>query len=120
MPGQTGIAPSVGLNPTTPQNAAGIRIEPPPSVPMATGPAPAATVAPDPALEPPGFRAGSQGLRVTPVRGELPVPFQPNSGVVVLPITTAPAPTSRATIGADSRAGSSELVSEPFPVGSPW
>ena len=68
---------------------------------MATGTAPEPTVAPDPALEPPELRAGFQGLRVTPVRGEIPVPFQPNSGVVVLPITTAPASTSRATIGAD-------------------
>ena len=120
VPGQTGIAPSVGLNPTTPQNDAGMRIEPPASVPVATGTAPDATVAPEPALEPPEFLAGFHGLRVTPVRGELPVPFQPNSGVVVFPITIAPAEVSRATIGADSRAGSSELVSEPFPVGSPW
>ena len=33
---------------------------------------------------------------------------------------TVPAEVSRATIGADSRAGRAELVSEPFPVGSPW
>jgi hypothetical protein len=119
VPGQTGIAPSVGLNPTTPQKDAGMRIEPPASVPVAMGTAPAASVAPEPALEPPGFFAGSHGLRVTPVRGELPVPFQPNSGVVVFPITIAPPSTSRATIGEDVAAGSSELVSDPFPVGSP-
>ena len=119
VPGQTGIAPSVGLNPTTPQNDAGMRIEPPPSVPIATGTAPDATVAAEPALEPPEFLAGSHGLRVTPVRGEIPVPFQPNSGVVAFPITTAPAAVSRATIGAETGAGSSELVSDPFQVGSP-
>jgi len=43
----------------------------------------------------------------------------PNSGVVVFPITIAPPSTSRATIGEDVAAGSSELVSDPFPVGSP-
>ena len=91
VPGQTGMALSVGLSPTTPQNDAGILIEPPASLPSATGTAPAPTVAPEPALEPPELRAGFHGLRVTPVRGELPVPFQPNSGVVVLPMTTVPA-----------------------------
>ena len=39
-PGSFGTSPKVGLCPTTPQNAAGIRIEPPPSVPRAIGVAP--------------------------------------------------------------------------------
>ena len=119
VPGQTGIAPSVGLSPTTPQNAAGMRTEPPASVPVAMGTAPPATVAPDPALEPPELRVGSHGLRVTPVRGEMPVPFHPNSGVVVRPTTTTPASSSRATMGEEADAGESVLVSEPFPAGTP-
>ena len=42
------------------------------------------------AREPPGVRVRSQGLRVMPVSGESVTPFQPNSGVVVLPSMTAP------------------------------
>src|SRR5271165_690584 len=49
--GQSGTAPNsltlpnVGISPTAPQNAAGIRIEPPPSAPIAAGQSPAATAA---------------------------------------------------------------------------
>jgi hypothetical protein len=39
-PGSLGTRPKVGLWPTTPQKAAGMRIEPPPSVPRAIGVAP--------------------------------------------------------------------------------
>ena len=39
-PGIFGTSPKVGLCPTTPQNAAGMRIDPPPSVPSAIGVAP--------------------------------------------------------------------------------
>jgi hypothetical protein len=96
------MRPSVGLKPAIPQKAAGMRIEPPASVPSAIGTAPAATVAAEPALEPPELRAGFQGLRVTPVSGEMPVPFPPNSGVVVLPMMTVPASSMRWTMGAFS------------------
>ena len=47
-----------------PQSAAGIRIDPPPSLPSAIGAMPAATAAADPALEPPEVRSSAQGLRV--------------------------------------------------------
>ena len=46
--------------------AAGWRIEPPVSVPSASGAMPAATAADEPPLEPPGTRAGSHGLCVGP------------------------------------------------------
>ena len=65
-PGIFGTSPKVGLCPTTPQNAAGIRIEPPPSVPRAIGVAPYATEAPAPPDDPPGVRSGDHGLRVSP------------------------------------------------------
>src|SRR3954469_5947828 len=39
-PGILGTSPNVGLCPTSPQNAAGILIDPPPSVPRASGVAP--------------------------------------------------------------------------------
>ena len=64
-----GIRPKLGFNPTVPQNAAGIRTEPPMSEPSARGTQPAATAAPEPPDEPPGVRALSHGLRVTPQRG---------------------------------------------------
>jgi hypothetical protein len=56
--------PRLGLTPTRPQAEAGIRIEPPASVPWASGVSPAATAAALPPLEPPGEWAGFRGLRV--------------------------------------------------------
>ena len=43
-----------------------MRIEPPPSVPSASGVAAYATEAPAPPLDPPGVRSSDHGLRVTP------------------------------------------------------
>ncbi len=80
----------------------------------------AASAADEPPEEPPGVFALFQGLRVTPVRGESVEPFQPNSGVVVLPIRTAPASRSRATHGASSVHGPlGSMVREPRSVGQP-
>ncbi len=67
-PGSFGTNPNVGLCPTTPQKAAGIRIEPPPSVPSAIVVAPYATDAPAPPLDPPGVRSSDHGFRVVPWR----------------------------------------------------
>src|ERR671934_925944 len=55
---------------------------------------PVATATAEPALEPPGVRVGSQGLRVG--AGS----FNASSVQAVLPTTTAPAWRSRATAGA--------------------
>ena len=52
--------------PTTPQNEAGWRMEPPVSLPRASAPMPAATAAAEPPEEPPGTRARSRGLHVRP------------------------------------------------------
>ena len=68
-----------------PQHAAGIRIEPPPSVPRASGACPLATAAAAPPEEPPGVRARFHGFRVTPNSGLSVKGLWPNSGVVVLP-----------------------------------
>ena len=62
------MRPRCGFSPTRPQHAAGMRIEPPPSLPCATGTMPAATAAAEPPEEPPGVRSRSQGLRVAPNR----------------------------------------------------
>jgi hypothetical protein len=90
------------LSATVPVNPAGMRTEPPPSVPTDQVPMPSPTAAAEPPLDPPAVRAGSQGLPVGPYRGESVTPFQPNSGVVVLPSSTDPDSRSRATAGASS------------------
>ena len=80
-----------------PVNAAGWRIEPPVSLPKASGTMPAATAAAEPPEEPPGERAGSQGLRVGPWHEcsvEEPIA---NSSMLVRPTTIAPAARSRST-----------------------
>ncbi|CKV30106.1 Uncharacterised protein [Mycobacterium tuberculosis] len=51
--GSSGNRPRDGLSPTNPLQAAGIRIEPPPSLACAIGTTPAATKAPDPDEEAP-------------------------------------------------------------------
>jgi len=85
-----------------PAHDAGIRMEPPPSVPIASGPSPAATAALAPPLEPPGVRSRFHGLRVMPNSRLWVAPIQPKAGVLVLPSWMAPAARSRSTIGASS------------------
>src|SRR2546427_8203518 len=83
--------------PTTPQKAAGWRMEPPVSLPNAPAARPPATAAADPPDDPPGTRLRSHGLRVGP-KAECSVdePIA-NSSRLVLPTTTAPASMSRCT-----------------------
>ena len=54
----------MGFIPTTPQKAAGWRMEPPVSEPRAKAHSPAATAAAAPPEDPPGTRLKSRGLRV--------------------------------------------------------
>src|SRR5438128_1641867 len=96
------MRPYEGLSPKIPHHAAGLRIDPPPSVPIASGANPAATAAPAPPDEPPGVRPASHGFRVTPNRRLSVMPIQPKVGVFVLPIRIAPAAFMRATMGASS------------------
>jgi hypothetical protein len=63
------MIPIPGLNPTTPQQAAGRRTDPPVSVPIAISTSPAATAAADPLDEPPTMRPGHCGLTGVPPRG---------------------------------------------------
>ena len=58
--------PRDGFNPTRPQSAAGMRIEPPPSPAPATGTMPETTAAADPPEDPPGPCPVFHGLRVGP------------------------------------------------------
>src|SRR5947199_7729449 len=64
-----GTSPKVGLKPTIPQHAAGIRMEPPESVPRAASASPAASAAAEPPLEPPAIRPGATGLGTVPKCG---------------------------------------------------
>ena len=59
------IAPKLGLNPYTPQNAAGRMTEPLVWLPVARGTMPAAIAAAEPLEDPPGVRPGSCGLVVS-------------------------------------------------------
>ncbi len=61
-----GTSPYVGLNPAMPQQAAGMRIEPPVSVPSAPSASPATSAAAEPPLEPPAVRPGNDGFGTTP------------------------------------------------------
>src|SRR5438132_7278210 len=65
MPRQE-MRPQVGFNPKMPQSDAGIRMEPPVSVPMLPQQRPAATASAEPPLDPPATRARSQGFRTGP------------------------------------------------------
>src|SRR5256885_4223105 len=83
-------APYVGLRPTIPHSAAGWRIEPPVSVPIAHGARPAATAAALPPELPPGTRSRSHGLRTGPkAEFSLDEPIA-NSSWLVLPSSGAP------------------------------
>ena len=95
--GSRPISPPVGFSPTSPQNAAGMRIDPPPSVPVASGTRPAASAAALPPLEPPGDQSKAHGSCVSPNSRFDVNPSNANSGRFVLPTTIAPAARSRAT-----------------------
>ena len=83
--------------PTTPQRAAGWRMEPPVSEPSASGAKPAATAAAEPPDDPPGTRLRSWGLRVGPnAEASVEEPMA-NSSMLVFPTITAPASASRVT-----------------------
>src|ERR1700674_4721401 len=96
------IRPREGLSPATPQHAAGILIEPPPSLPSAIGAIAAATAHAAPPLEPPAVRVRSHGLRVVGQKPPSVVTRAPNSGVLVLPSINAPAPRIRTTNSASA------------------
>ena len=119
LEGHWGTRPREGRNPTTPQNDAGLRNEPPRSDPSARGTIPEARAQAAPPLEPPADRLGSTGLRVVP-KTVLKV-WEPaaNSGTFVRPSGTTPAPRTRCTISS-SRFGTWFAKSgEPYVVRQP-
>ena len=82
------------LNPTSPVKAAGMRIDPPPSVPVPIGTRPPETAAAVPPEEPPGVRSVFHGLVVVPCTRVLVYPTSPISLLVVCTTGIAP-PRSR-------------------------
>src|SRR5256712_4197376 len=68
-PRPSGTRPYDGLKPYTPQNAAGVRIEPPPSLPGARRPPPPPPPTAAPPPEPPRVGAGVHRRRGTPQSG---------------------------------------------------
>ena len=64
LSGPSGIMPREGFRPSTPQHEAGMRIEPPPSLPCAMRTMPLASAAPAPPLEPPALWPAFQGFWV--------------------------------------------------------
>ena len=95
--GPMGLRPRLGFRPNSPHWAAGMRIDPPPSVACAIGTMPAATAAAAPPDEPPAVRPGSHGLRVGPVASDSVEMLMPSSEVAVRPKATSPAARQRAT-----------------------
>ena len=100
------IRPRCGINPTRPVYAAGMRMDPAPSLAEAAPTRPAATAAAEPPLEPPGVRPVSHGLRVSPVASLSVNPQIASSGRLVTPNTIAPASRSRCTCTEFAVAGS--------------
>ena len=89
--GPSVVRPRDGSRPTTPQQLAGIRIEPPESPPCATGTKPAATAAAEPPLEPPAVRSRSHGLRAGPYATESVIGLRASSERLLLPRMASPA-----------------------------
>src|SRR2546425_363670 len=95
--GHGGTRPGAPRRPTTLQKLAGLRREPPVAVPLAIGTMPQAGATAEPPLEPPHVFVGSYGLSVRPKTSLNVCEPAPNSGVLVLPMVTAPAARRRST-----------------------
>ena len=104
-----GTRPVEGRMPVTPQNAAGIRIEPAVSVPRVPGTSPAATAAPLPPLEPPQIRSVSHGLRAGPKAALVVEAPKANSWVFSLPDDDRARPAEPSD---DGRVGRRDVVGE--------
>ena len=125
MAPSTGTRNAVGLKPTKPLNAAGMRTLPPVSEPRAATHMPSATLTAAPLDEPPGTRpppstVRPQAARGVPKCGLIPTPENANSTMLVRPNGIAPAARRRATTGASCvAAGRERSTVEPAPVTSP-
>src|SRR6476646_4512655 len=111
--------PYVGVTPTTPQNEAGCRIDPPVSEPREATAVPCATTAADPPLDPPGTRSGATGLRTGPnAEFSFDDPIA-NSSQLVFPRITPPADSMRSTAVASYGATNLSSSRDPHVVRTP-
>src|SRR5215468_10812578 len=117
----TDTRPDAVRRPTTPQHAAGMRTEPPVSVPNERSASPIATATADPLDDPPGRRLASRGLTGVPAQWFTPLGDQHSSVSPVLPTIRAPAWRADATTAASLAAGSaiSATTGHPTVVGTP-
>src|SRR5690242_17269698 len=104
-----------------PQQAAGIRTEPPVSDPSATPASPVATAVAEPLDDPPGMRAGSSGLTGVPNHWLVPSGSIASSCRFVLPTIRAPAARAPARHAASAVAGAAlcSTARDPAVVGTP-
>ena len=100
--GQPGTRPGDGRNPTTLLNEAGLRSDPPMSLPSPIGCMPQASAAAVPPLLPPALFDRSYGFLVAPNSGLNVCDPAPNSGTLVLPIVITPARRIRSMTSASS------------------
>ena len=115
----SGSRPRVGLRPTRPLQAAGMRIDPPPSLACAIGTTPAATNAPEPDEDAPAVWSGFHGLRTGPIRGCSADALKPNSDICVLPSGTRPVDRKTRANAPSARIGRGSHASVPCIVGMP-
>ena len=111
--GHLGTRPGADRSPTTLQKLAGLRSEPPMSLPSAMGSMPQASATAAPPLLPPQVRDVSYGLRVAPKTGLKVWDPAPNSGTFVLPKEMAPAFFSRSTMSSSWPGTKSRKIGEP-------
>src|SRR5690606_19850356 len=93
------VRPRLGFSPNRPADAAGPRIEPPPSLACASGTMPAATADAAPPDDPLADSVSRQGLCVTPSSNVSVLPSMPSSLVALLPTVTGPAASTRSVNG---------------------
>ena len=111
--GPDGTRPGEGRRPTTPQNDAGVRNEPPRSEPVASQAWPVANATAEPPELPPQVRPVSHGLDVVPWTSLKVTAPAPNSGVLVLPSTIPPAASIRSTDQSDVSGTWSRKIVDP-------
>src|SRR5262249_18413084 len=99
-PSSSVTRPGDGRKPTMLLNAAGLRSQPPVSLPVAIGTMPVVSAAAAPPLLPPTVFARLYALCVAPNTGLNVFDPAPNSGVFVLPSMIAPASRVRVTMSA--------------------
>ena len=109
----------MGFIEVMPQQKAGLRTEPPMSLPRPKGDIPDAIAEPSPPDDPPAVRSGCHGLRVRPCSGLSVLTRRPSSGRLVRPMGMAPAPRRRSTSGASVGAMSSAKAGRPWVVAVP-